>query len=68
MKVIINIFNLSDKQLRLLQIFFDNLSAGYNVKMLIYMHEALLLVKTFKIQATYLRTLDIGSIICECLC
>ena len=33
MKVVINIFNLSDKPVRLLHIFFDELSDGYNVEM-----------------------------------
>ena len=35
MKVVLNIFNLSDKLVRLLQIFFDELLDGYNVEMLI---------------------------------
>ena len=35
MKVVLNIFNLSDKPARLLQIFFDELSDGYNVEMLL---------------------------------
>ena len=35
MKVVLNIFNLSDKPVRLLQIFFDELSDGYNVEIII---------------------------------
>ena len=35
MKVVLNNFNLSYKPVRLLQLFFDELSDGYNVEMLI---------------------------------
>ena len=35
MTVVKNIFNLSDKPIRLLQIFFDKLSDRYNVEILI---------------------------------
>ena len=35
MKVVLNIFNLSDRPLRFLQIFFDKLSEGYNIDILI---------------------------------
>ena len=35
MKAVLNFFNLSDKLVRLLQIFFDELSDGYNIEMLI---------------------------------
>ena len=35
MKVVLNIFNLSDKPVRLLQSFFVELSDGYNIEMLI---------------------------------
>ena len=35
MKVVLNIFNLSDRPVRFLQIFFDTLLDGYNVEILI---------------------------------
>ena len=38
MKVVLNIFNLSDNPVRLLQIFFHELSDGYNVEMLIKLY------------------------------
>ena len=36
MKVALNIFNLSDRPLRLLQIFFDKLLHGYNVEIILF--------------------------------
>ena len=35
MKIVLNVFHLSDKKVKLLQIFFDELSDGYNVEMFI---------------------------------
>ena len=35
MKMVLNIFSLSDKPVRLLKIFFDELSDGNNVEMLV---------------------------------
>ena len=52
MKVVLNIFNLFDKPIRLLQTFFDELSDGYNVEMLI---------KTYAHACTHTYTVDGSS-------